>query len=61
MILLNFAHPLTEDQLAAILLQINAVELDIRGIKTHFDHERPFPTCPHTKTAILLIEREEIT
>lgn len=43
MILLNFSHPLTETQLEALKTQTGQAEIDLRQIKTHFDHERPFP------------------
>ncbi len=42
MILLNFGHPLTEAQLEAIKIQTGQTGFDLRQIKTHFDHERPF-------------------
>jgi hypothetical protein len=43
MILLNFSHPLTDEQLVAIRRQLDRPDLDLRQINTHFDHERPFP------------------
>ncbi len=42
MILLNFGHPLTETQLEAIKEETRQSDFDLREIKTHFDHERPF-------------------
>ncbi len=43
MILLNFGHPLKEVQLVAIQNATGSGEIDLRPIKTQFDHERPFP------------------
>ncbi len=43
MILLNFAHPITTPQLEVIQAQTGQTTFDLRHIKTHFDHERPFP------------------
>ncbi|MCB9422741.1 MAG: hypothetical protein H6667_23275 [Ardenticatenaceae bacterium] len=43
MILLNFGHPLTGEQLDAIQKVALQDVYDVRHIKTHFDHERPFP------------------
>ncbi|MCB8945290.1 MAG: hypothetical protein H6658_16205 [Ardenticatenaceae bacterium] len=42
MILLNFAHPLTDGQLEAIQVQTGHTDFDVHHIRTHFDHERPF-------------------
>ncbi|MCB8944053.1 MAG: hypothetical protein H6658_09890 [Ardenticatenaceae bacterium] len=41
MILLNFSHPLTDTQLEMIQAQAGVL-FELREIKTHFDHERPF-------------------
>ncbi len=43
MILLNFGHPFTESQLVAIQEVTGQGGFDLRQIKPHFDHERPFP------------------
>lgn len=43
MILLNFGHPLTQDQLVAIETATGQTAIDVHEVKTHFDHERPFP------------------
>lgn len=43
MILLNFGHPLTQDQMIAVQLATKQATIDLREVKTHFDHERPFP------------------
>ena len=43
MILLNFGHPLTGEQLDAIQAAAKQDIQDVRHVKTHFDHERPFP------------------
>lgn len=43
MYLLNFGHPLTDTQLTAIQAATGQGEWQIQAIKTHFDHERPFP------------------
>lgn len=43
MILLNFGHPITDSQLAAIQTATDQKEWEIQNVKTQFDHERPFP------------------
>ena len=43
MILLNFGHPLTAEQLDAIQAAAGQDVNDVRPVKTQFDHERPFP------------------
>lgn len=43
MILLNFGHPLNDNQLAAIRQATGQADWDLRDVKTQFDHERPFP------------------
>lgn len=43
MILLNFGHPLSQEQLTAVQAATGQAAIDLREIKTHFDHERPFP------------------
>jgi len=43
MILLNFSHPLTEAQLMDIKEQVSQSDFDLLEIKTHFDHQLPFP------------------
>lgn len=42
MILLNFSHPLSDAQLAAIRQATEQETFDLREIKVHFDHERSF-------------------
>lgn len=42
MILLNFSHPLNENQLQAIRQATGQSDLALRDIKTHFDAERSF-------------------
>ena len=42
MILLNFAHPLSQEQLAAIYDATGQTAWKVRQVKTQFDHERPF-------------------
>ena len=41
--LLNFGHPLTSEQLEAIETAVSHPITTIKMVKTHFDHERPFP------------------
>lgn len=43
MLLLNFGHPLTESQLLATRNETGQENWDVQNVKTHFDHERPFP------------------
>ncbi len=50
MILLNFGHPLTDEQLDAIQAAAGQDIQDVRHIKTQFDHERPFPIPPLQST-----------
>lgn len=40
--ILNFSHPLTEAQLAAIKQRVGTDEATITSAKTHFDTEEPF-------------------
>lgn len=42
MILLNFAHPLTSNQLKEIEELAGQRITEVRDIATHFDHEQPF-------------------
>lgn len=42
MILLNFGHPLAPDQLVAVQIATGQATIDVRDIKTQFDHERLF-------------------
>lgn len=43
MLLLNFSHPLTEEQLKRIRSATGQETFDLREVKTHFDAQRPFP------------------
>lgn len=43
MYLLNFGHPLTDAQLLAVQTATGQGEWEIQEVKTHFDHQRPFP------------------
>lgn len=43
MILLNFGHPLTQDQLVAIETATGQTAIHAKEVKTQFDHEQPFP------------------
>lgn len=42
MIILNFAHPLTDDQLTAVAQTTGREITTVHHIKTQFDQERPF-------------------
>jgi hypothetical protein len=42
MILLNFGHPLTSEQLATVQTTTGQATIDVREIKTQFDHEQSF-------------------
>jgi hypothetical protein len=56
MIILNFGHPLPSAQLLQLQDQREGPEVDLREIKTHFDHERPFPDQISTLINSLNIE-----
>lgn len=42
MMLLNFGHPLTEDQFSVIQAQTGMAEIEWRQISTQFEHAQPF-------------------
>lgn len=43
MLLLNFGHPLTSEQMLAVEERVGAESVMVVEVRTHFDHQRPFP------------------
>lgn len=56
MIIVNFSHPLTEQQLADVRRKIGVEDLTVRDIKVNFD-----PDVPFAEQARVLVDGAELT